>query len=67
MANKLKTNKSIAKRVKVTKNNKFIHAKAWGNHLLTNKDKANRVAKLWKELAVQETEKIRALIPYNLR
>ncbi len=67
MAGKLKTNKSMAKRIKVTKNNKLRHDKAYKNHLLTNKNKAQRQMWNWKEISKKEANKIKNLIPYKLR
>lgn len=67
MVCKLKSNKAMAKRIKVTKNGKLMHWKAWKNHLLTNKDKAQRQFWSWKELWVSETKRVKTLIPYKLR
>lgn len=67
MWTKLKTNKSMAKRIKVTKKNKFMHEKAYVSHLLTNKDKAQRQSKSWKSISDREYDKIKNLIPYKLR
>lgn len=67
MGVKLKTNKSMAKRIKVTKTGKFIHAKAWVSHLLTNKNKAHRNDRSWRILSSSEDTKIKNLIAYKLR
>lgn len=64
---KLKTNKSMAKRIKVTKNWKFIHKKAWVSHLLTNKWSAPQKDKSWRQIPACESKKIINLIPYKLR
>ena len=66
MAKKLKTNKSIAKRVKVTKTGKIIHCKCWSNHLLTNKWKAPKRDKYGRQLSKRESKKVLALIPYSV-
>lgn len=67
MAGKLKTNKSIAKRIKVTKSGKFMHKKVGNNHLLTNKDKANRWDRYGRVLSESESKRIQALIPHKTR
>ena len=67
MKSKLKTNKAMAKRIKVTKNNKFIAKKSCNNHLLTNKWKTNKMFKYWKLIAKVDKARIRNLIPYKLR
>lgn len=64
---KLKTNKSMAKRIKVTKNNKFLHQKAAVSHLLTNKWDSPSKMKYWKELSPSEAKRMKNLIPYKLR
>jgi len=63
MAKKLKTNKSLAKRVKITKRWKVLHMKCWKNHLLTNKWKAPKRYKYWKVLSEREINKVKALLP----
>ncbi len=62
---KLKTNKSIMKRIKITKKWKIIHYKAWKSHLLTNKGKSKKSYKYGKQIAKVEEHKIKALIPYK--
>ena len=39
---KTKTNRSAAKRFKVTRNGKILHRKATGNHMLTKKSGSRR-------------------------
>jgi len=65
MGKKLKTNKAIAKRFKITKKWKFIHNKAWKSHLLTHKGASKKKYKYWKVIAKVEVHKIKALIPYS--
>lgn len=67
MSSKLKTNKSMAKRIKVTKWNKLIHWKVGKNHLLTNKDDTQKKFKYWKTISEQESKRVANLIPYKLR
>jgi len=62
---KLKTNKAIVKRFKITKKWKLIHYKAWKSHLLTHKGKTKKVYKYWKSIDKVEIHKIKALIPYK--
>ena len=65
MANKLKTNKAMAKRVKITKRWKIIHVKCGKSHLLTNKGKAPKRYKYGKVLSEKEAAKVKALLPYK--
>ncbi len=65
MAKKLKTNKAMAKRVKITKKGKVIHVKCGKSHLLTNKGKAPKRYKYWKVLSEREVAKVKALLPYK--
>lgn len=64
---KIKTNKSLAKRIKVTKKGKLRHSKTCRSHLLTNKGKATKRHKFGKELSKPDAKKIVQLIPYKLR
>ena len=59
---KIKTNKAMAKRIKVTANGKLLHKKTWRSHLLTNKGRSNKVFTLGKESSVHNAVKIRNLI-----
>ena len=62
---KMKTKQAIAKRIKVTKTGKFLHAKCGDNHLKMNKDGAHRHAALGKELSVVNAHKMSQLLPYG--
>ncbi len=64
---KLKTNRSMAKRIKVTWSWKFKHKKAWRSHLLTNKLRAPRKDLYGRTLSERESVKIKNLIPHKLR
>ncbi len=64
---KLKTNKSMSKRFKVTKNNKILHQKAGVSHLLTNKSDAPQKDQYWRELFKGDVKKIKNLLPYSSR
>lgn len=67
MAKAGKTHKSMAKRIKVTKNNKFMQSKWWKSHLLTNKGRSTKRNTLGKEVAKVEAKKIKRLISAKLR
>jgi large subunit ribosomal protein L35 len=62
---KLKTNKGVAKRFKLTKKGKIIRQKAGGRHLLGGKSR-KRKRQLRKAALVSRRDKkaIRALLPY---
>lgn len=61
---KIKTNKAMADRIKITKNGKLIHKKSRRSHLLTNKWRSNKVFTLGKEISGHYVSKIRRLLPY---
>ena len=67
MAKAGKTHKSMAKRIKVTKNNKFMQSKWRKRHLLTNKWRSTKRNTLGKEVASVESKKIKRLISAKLR
>lgn len=62
---KLRTNKAIAKKVKITKTGKILHAKGGRNHLLTNKGRSNRIDKYGRLLSIADSNKIRLILPYG--
>jgi ribosomal protein L35 len=64
---KIKTNKSVAKRFKVTKSWKLKHSKTCRSHLLTKKGKATKKHKFGKLAAKVDTPRMASLIPYKLR
>ncbi len=67
MAKAGKTHKSMAKRIKVTKNNKFMQSKGWKRHLLCKKWRTTKNNTLGKEVAAVEAKKIKRLISAKLR
>jgi ribosomal protein L35 len=67
MAKAGKTHKSMAKRIKVTKNNKLMHAKSRKRHLLTNKGRTTKKNTLGKELHKSEARRVQSLISTKLR
>ena len=65
---KLKTRKSIAKRLKQSASGKYMRLKAGGSHILTKKN-AKRKARLGKTVVVLDTEKnkLKTSLPYGLK
>lgn len=57
-----KTNKSAAKRFRVTKNGKILHRKASGNHMLTKKSSGRRRRVEGMSEVTAETKRIRRLL-----
>lgn len=62
---KIKTNKSVAKRFKVTKSGKLRHSKTCRSHLLTKKGKTTKKHKFWKAVAKVDSDRMKSLIPYK--
>jgi large subunit ribosomal protein L35 len=64
---KLKTNKSAAKRLKVTGNGKVIRRKGWKGHLLSGKN-ASRRRRLTGNFEVDKDniKQIKRMLPYGL-
>ncbi len=63
---KLKTKKAIAKRFKVTKNNKVIRRKAGQDHF-NARESGNTVRKKRRDVSVvkADSKNIRSFMPYN--
>ncbi|HPM43259.1 MAG: 50S ribosomal protein L35 [Candidatus Omnitrophica bacterium] len=63
---KLKSNRSVRKRMRVTKSGKIKHFKATKGHLLTTKN-ANRKRRLRRPTYVSSAEKkiMKLLLPYG--
>ena len=62
---KLKTNKSAAKRFRVTKNGKFKRSRSFGRHLLTGKSPKRRRSFRHPTMVSESDEKrVRAMLPY---
>ncbi len=64
---KIKTNKSVAKRFRVTKSGKLKHSKTCKSHLLTKKWKKTKRDKYGKLVAKVEVKRMSSMIPYMLR
>ncbi len=62
-----KTHKWAAKRIKVTKSNKYMHDKACMSHLLTNKKRATKQSKGGRVLSLTQTKRIKNLLPHSVR
>lgn len=64
---KLKTNRSAAKRFKVTGTGKIMRSKGWKRHLLTGKD-ASRKRSLsgYFEVDKDNLANVKRMIPYGL-
>lgn len=62
---KLKTNSSAAKRFKITANGKYKKDKAYGNHILTKKNR-KRKRRLRKQTVASHSDqnRLQHLLPY---
>ncbi|HTG00871.1 MAG TPA: 50S ribosomal protein L35 [Nitrospirota bacterium] len=65
---KLKTNRSAAKRLKVTGTGKIVRRKGWKSHLLTGKN-ATRKRRLTGSFEIDKStrENIKQMVPYGLK
>ncbi len=65
---KLKTNRSAAKRLKVTGTGKIMRRKGWKGHLLSGKN-ATRKRRLTGDFEIDKSERenIKQLLPYGLK
>ncbi|MDP3980597.1 MAG: 50S ribosomal protein L35 [Chlamydiota bacterium] len=63
---KLKTNKSVKKRFKITGTGKIVYHRSFGSHLLSSKS-AKRKMKLRKNAVLSDSEnaRIKRMIPYR--
>ncbi len=62
---KLKTNKSLAKRVKITWTGWWKHSKTNRSHLLTNKGRATHKHRFGKMMRTVDVDKWSVLLPYG--
>ena len=67
MASWGKTHKGTAKRIKITKTNKYMHDKACMSHLLTNKGRSTKQSKGGRSLSKTQKDRIKALLPHSVR
>ena len=65
---KLKTNRSAAKRIKVTGTGKLMRRKGWKSHLLSGKN-ATRKRRLTGDFAIAKDnlENFKQLLPYGVK
>jgi ribosomal protein L35 len=66
MWSKIKTNKSMAKRIKVTKSWKLMHKKWHVSHLLTNKSDMTKACRWGKEISKADSKRVKNLLPYSI-
>lgn len=61
---KMKTHRATAKRFRITRKGKVLHAKATGNHMLTKKSgsKRRRIEGMAEVAATKERRKIKRLL-----
>jgi large subunit ribosomal protein L35 len=59
---KMKTNRSTAKRFRITRNGKLLHRKATGNHMLTKKSSSRRRRIEGMSEVTAERKKIKRLL-----
>ena len=59
---KMKTHRSAAKRFRITRNGKVLHAKATGNHMLTKKSGGQRRRVEGMSEVTAEKKKIKRLL-----
>lgn len=64
---KLKTKKSLMKRIKITKNKKILHSKAGRRHLLSGKNrKRKRQLRRKGVISKKENKMLKRSLPYSL-
>ena len=65
---KLKTNRSAAKRIKITGSGKIMRRKGWKGHLLSGKN-ASRRRRLTGNFEVDKSERenFRQMLPYGVK
>jgi large subunit ribosomal protein L35 len=62
---KVKTNRSAAKRVKVTKSGKVKHKRAYLRHLLSSKSRGRkRHLRAPSTLNLADSKRVKAMVPY---
>ena len=63
---KIKTNKAVKKRFKITKKGKVLVQKSFRRHLLADRpQKRKRQARGWREVDATDRHRIKALLPYD--
>ena len=63
---KIKTNKAVKKRFKLTKNGKVLSVKSFRRHLLADRSsKKKRHSRGWREVDRTDRRRIKLLLPYG--
>lgn len=63
---KMKTNKAVKKRFRITKNGKVLSTKTLRRHLLTDRSsKKKRQTRGWHTVDVTDRKRIQHLLPYD--
>lgn len=63
---KLKNNKAVKKRFKITANNTVLMSKSFRRHLLTDRStKKKRQLRGWHKVDTTDVKRIKSLLPYG--
>lgn len=63
---KMKTNKAVRKRFKVTKKGKVLRTSTLRRHLLTDRSSAKKRSKRrWREVDQADSERFQKMLPYG--
>lgn len=63
---KIKTNKAVKKRFKLTKSGKVLSSKSFRRHLMTDRSsKKRRHSRGWHEVDPTDKRRIKLLLPYG--
>lgn len=63
---KMKTNKAVRKRFKITKKGKVMKTSSLRRHILTDRSsKKKRQSRGWSEVDISDKKRIKALLPYG--
>lgn len=63
---KLKTNKAVKKRFRITKNKKVLSVKSFRRHLLADRTpKKKRQSRGWRNVDSTDKKRIQLLLPYD--
>lgn len=63
---KIKTNKAVKKRFKITKNGKVLASNSFRRHLMTDRtSKKKRRLRQWRQVDPSDKHRIKALLPYE--
>ena len=63
---KIKTNKAVKKRFKITKNGKVLAPGSFRRHMMTDRSsKRKRQSRGWREVDPSDRKKIKLLLPYG--